>query len=67
MIKFIKLKDETNQFDTSTIEHTCDSVIAHDVVDEFFLFLQGCGWHRDSVISAFQAVIEENGGNDESN
>jgi hypothetical protein len=59
MIKFTKIKEPYNQFDTSTIEHTVDSVVAHEVVSEFFYFMMGAGWHRDSVIMAFDACLEE--------
>lgn len=60
MIKFTKLRDYANPFDASTIEHSVDAITASEITNEFFYFLQGCGFQKESIVRAFEEVLEEN-------
>ena len=42
---FKKLKDENNDFDTTTVELTVESENLGDVVEAFEEFLRGSGFH----------------------
>ena len=59
MYKFKKLKDPDNRFDLAEIEYSIDAEVCTDIVDYFFHFMVGCGFAKEGVLNAFEAVLEE--------
>lgn len=48
----------TGQFGP-TVEHTTGAVNCTDTVRDFYFFLLGCSFHKDSVLAAFENIVEE--------
>lgn len=59
MFIFKKTKDPQNRFELADIEYQIDSVTAEDTVEYFLDFMSGCGFHKQSVLRAFQSVIDQ--------
>lgn len=58
--KFIKTKDERNQFDQSTITYEVeDCVVLSDLVEEFSFFLKACGYHFEELEVIFKEEEKE--------
>jgi len=49
MYKFIKLKDEDNEFSVSDIEFSIDTVNRDVLLDEFMHFLKACGFYTKDL------------------
>jgi len=48
MIKFVKTKDDGNEFDNFEVEYTVSNDISHDELTEiYFYFLRACGYAVD--------------------
>ena len=60
MYKFKKQQDPSNKFDLAEIEYSVDAEVAEDIIDYFFHFMVGCGFHKTSIVNAFQSVVDEN-------
>lgn len=58
MIKFIKLPDENNHFDNSTIEMTTEEIGLSEMLEDFEDFLLGCGFRFDGRLDI---VYDEEG------
>ena len=43
--KFIKEKDPDNRFDTTRVTIECDTVDKQELLEAFYDFLDGCGFH----------------------
>jgi hypothetical protein len=59
MYKFTYTKDPSNRFDHADIEHSIDSVVASDLVEAFYRFMLGAGYHPTSVAEALQQVASD--------
>lgn len=44
MFKFIKIRDDENDFDLTDVMHKTDANTLDDILREFALFLRGCGY-----------------------
>lgn len=60
MYKFTKIQDPSNKFDLAEIAYSVDAEVASDIVDYFYYFMVGCGFSKQSILNAFETVIEEN-------
>lgn len=59
MYTFTKERDKNNKFDTTEIKHISDSVTTDKLVESFYYFMLGCGYHSESIISGFYTAIEQ--------
>jgi DNA-binding transcriptional regulator YhcF (GntR family) len=42
-----------------TIVFQSDGVTTDEILEHFVMFMKGCGYHEDSIYSAFQETIDE--------
>lgn len=47
--KFVKIKDEKNEFDTTKVVIYSDATSLSDLIDNFSDFLKACGYSFDSL------------------
>jgi hypothetical protein len=57
--KFIKIKDETNRFDTANIKFEIDTVSLEDLLEQFESFLKACGYPFDGTLEIAENVIHD--------
>jgi hypothetical protein len=54
----MKFKFE-NKDPAGTVTYELDEVTCTEVVRGFYYFLLGASFHKDSIVSAFQTIVEE--------
>lgn len=59
MIKFIKLRDQENQFDQTDIEMTVYHEQLSDIVEEFIVFLKACGYSTKDLESSINGEYND--------
>jgi hypothetical protein len=58
MFKFIKEQDESNPYSITRVEHQVNAEALPEILEEFELFLKGCGFQFDGTVDII-SVEEE--------